>query len=101
MASGLHQYAVDAEANLEKLATGLAQAGADQQTVAAVSKMAEVTRKLVKALGKGQEQSGDNQPPAPEQAPSPEQQPQARPTMDSATHDLHQQMIARAQQGQG
>lgn len=93
MAGSLHELALGAEKNLEQLATGLAQAGADKQTVAAVSKMAEVTRGIVKALGKGQEQTGDTQPPAEPPAPQaapPEQQPQ-RPTMTSATADLHGQ----------
>lgn len=81
----LHEYAVQAEANLEKLATGLAQAGAEEEVVTTVSKMAEVTRKVVAALGKGQEQTADNEPPAP--------QPR---TMDSATNELHQDMQAAA-----
>ena len=79
----LHAYAVQAEANLEKLATGLAQAGADPATVDAVSKMADMSRKLVGALGKGQEQTGDDEPPA---------EPQPRPTLDSAIGDMHQSM---------
>lgn len=95
-AGNLHEYAVNAEENLEKLATGLAQAGADEGTVAAVTKMAEVTRKIVKALGKGQEQTGDEEPPAPQEEQAP--QPQPRRTMDSATSELHQEAQARAQQ---
>lgn len=94
MASDLHTAAVNAEQNLEQLATGLAQAGADEATVQAVTKMAEVTRQLVKALGAGQEQTGDQAPPAA----SSEQQPN---TMDSATADLHNQMLSRAQSRQG
>lgn len=66
----LHEYAVQAEQNLEKLATGLAQAGASPETIKAVEQMADVTREIVKALGKGQEQTADEEPPAEEEAPS-------------------------------
>lgn len=96
----LHTLAVDAEKSLEALATGLGQAGADPQSVDAVSQMAEVTRKIVKALGAGQAHTGDDEPPAePEAAPAKEQ-PAAEEghTMDSATADLHQQMVASAHQ---
>lgn len=88
--NSLHSHAVKAEGELEQLATGLAQAGADQSTVQAVSKMAHVVRQIVQALGKGQEHTGDAAPP--EQQPS--QQP--RPTMDSATNQLHQETQAAA-----
>lgn len=84
-AGNLHAYAVGAEQNLEKLATGLAQAGVDEQTIGVVSQMADVTRKLVVALGKGQEQTGDNEPPAQEGPPQ-------RHTMDSGAAALHQDM---------
>lgn len=93
----LHQYAVEAEANLEKLATGLAQAGADEGTVKVVEQMADVTRKIVKALGKGQEETPDNEPPEEEEKSEPEQ-PQKRETMDSATSSLHQEAQRRAQE---
>lgn len=66
----LHEYAVQAEQNLEKLATGLAQAGASPETIKAVEQMADVTREIVKALGKGQEQTADEEPSAEEAAPS-------------------------------
>lgn len=88
----LHTYAVNAEENLEKLATGLAQSGADPQTVKAVEKMADVTRQLVKALGAGQEQTADDEPPAPPREEEPEPQPH---TMDSATQSLHDEVRAR------
>lgn len=86
----LHEYAVQAEANLEKLATGLAQAGASPETVKAVEQMAEVTREIVKALGKGQEQTGDEEPSAP-----PEEE--AQPTsIDQAAAETSQAMQASA-----
>lgn len=86
----LHAYAVQAEANLEKLATGLAQAGADDGTVQAVEKMADVTRKIVTALGRGQEQTADNEPPEPQP-----EQPRRRETIDSATNSLAQEAARR------
>lgn len=90
-ASSLHEHAVQAEAHLEQLATGLAKAGADEGTIQAVSQMADVTRKIVTALGKGQEATGDEEP----AAPPPEREPQ-RHTMDSAAAGLHQDMQASA-----
>lgn len=97
MTSGnsLHSHALKAEGSLEQLATGLAQAGADEATVTAVSKMAHVVRQIVGALGKGQEQTGDTAPPAP---PAPQQPQQPAQTMDSATQSLHQDMQAAAAQ---
>lgn len=94
----LHDEAVQAEQHLEALATGLAKAGAPEEAVNTVTKMAEVTRKIIKALGKGQEQTADDEPAAP-----PEEQPSgATPeTMDSATASLHEEAQARARQSQG
>lgn len=90
----LHSYAVEAFANLEKLATGMAQEGADPAAINVVSKMADTTRKVVKLLGKGQEQTGDTEPPA---APAPAApQPSQRPTLDSATSELQAAMQASA-----
>lgn len=66
---GLHEHAIQAEKHLEALATGLSQAGADEGAIKAVSQMAEVCRKLISVLGKGQEQTGDREPPAPPQQP--------------------------------
>lgn len=83
MAQQLHEVAVDAQANLEALATGLAKAGADDSTLKAVTQMADTTRKIVKALGKGQELTGDTEGPAEDAAPSEEPE-----TMDSATGAL-------------
>ena len=93
----LHDHAVQAEAHLEALATGLAKAGADDATIKAVSQMADVTRRIVKVLGQGQEQTGPQEPPAPQPAPQQPQQPQ---TMDSATQSLHNDMRASAAQRQ-
>lgn len=70
----IHATAVEAEKCLEKLATELAQAGADEGTVKAVTQMADVARKIVVGLGKGQAATGDNQPPAPDAETSPAEQ---------------------------
>lgn len=62
MAADLHELAVAADKALERLATGLASAGVDEQTVQVVNQCADVTQKIVSALGKGQAASGDNEP---------------------------------------
>lgn len=63
-----HAYAVEAEAALEKLATELGRLGADDDTVDAVSAMADSVRDIVNVLGQGQSTTGDDEPP--EEAPS-------------------------------
>lgn len=82
----LLETAVNAEKNLEQLATGLAEAGADPQAVKAVSQMAEVVRKVIKALGRGQENTGDQEPPA--EQPSENEEPQQPKTFDEATNSM-------------
>lgn len=82
----LHDAAMQAEAGLEKLATGLGQLGADPQTVQAFSKMAEITRKTATGLAKGLKE----QPAEPAH------------TMDSAMADtMRERAAARAQAGPG
>lgn len=93
MAQNLHEVAVAAESNLEKLATGLAQSGADEKTVNAVSQMADVCRQIVKALGKGQEATGDDEPPESE-----EEEPEDRPrSFDEASRQMTDEMRAKRQ----
>jgi hypothetical protein len=53
----LHDCAVAAEQNVEKLSTGLAQAGADEQTVQALSKIADILRKIGSGLAKGMKEA--------------------------------------------
>lgn len=90
-AASLHDHALQAEKHLEQLATGLSKAGADEGTIQTVTKMADVARKIVSALGAGQEHTSDTEPPA-EPAPAP-----AQPhTMASATDALHKDMQASA-----
>jgi hypothetical protein len=88
MATDLHELAVDGEKNLEQLATGLAQAGANPETVQAVEQMADVLREIVKALGKGQEATADEEPAAPEGPAS----------FDQAAAETQQAMQASAKQ---
>lgn len=88
--SSLHEHAVQAENHLEQLATGLAKAGAEDDVLQTVTKMAEVARKIVTALGKGQEETGDAEPPAPEAAPAP------RPTTAGAVAAMQQETSAAA-----
>jgi hypothetical protein len=90
-AYSIHQCAVDAEGALEKLATELAHAGLDKQTVAGVSQMALTIRKLVSVLGNGGEAAED---PREEAAETPQQE-AAEPTVGSATDALHAQILAQ------
>lgn len=87
----MHEHAVQAEKHLEQLATGLAKEGMDDAVVQTVTKMADVARKLVSALGKGQESTGDAEPPAPVPAP----QPAPRSTAEAAGQ-IQNDMRARA-----
>ncbi len=87
-AESLHEHAVEAEKHLEALATGLAQAGASPETVDAVKQMADVTREIVKALGKGQESTGDEEPPEEQAQPS---------SLDQASAETQQAMSASAE----
>lgn len=89
MDSPLHEHAVQAEKHLEQLATGLAKAGMDDGVVQTVTKMADVTRKIVSALGKGQENTGDEEPPAPAEPPRPR-------TTAEAAGQMQDEMRARA-----
>jgi len=85
----LHEYATEAYDNLEKLATGLAQEGASPETVQAVEQMAAVTKEIVKALGKGQESTGDEEPPESEEGAQPQ-------SFDQAAAETSQAMQASA-----
>lgn len=84
----LHKFAVDAEQNVEKLATGLAQVGAPEPTVKTVSQIADALRTIAKSLA-----SAAQAAPAPEPTPGPE----PRHTMASATNDMMAE--AKAQRG--
>ncbi len=105
-------FATAAEENLVKLATGLAQAGAQPGTVTAIHHMADVTRQITQALGQSnpgnaapagqpQQQGGpqQQQPASPQQGQ--QQQPEQAPTMDAATQFLHAAMQHSAALRQG
>jgi len=113
----LHGLAVDAQTDVQKLATGLAHAGAAPEAVATLTKMATVLSQVIKVLGQGpgleaggppQGQAPPGEPQAPPPGP-PQAQPQgqappgAAPAVQqhsilSATHALHAAMQASAAQ---
>lgn len=94
----LLKHAVEAGKHLEALATGLAGEGVDPQVVKTVTKCAEVTRQVVKVLGKpeGQALNSDapedqaraDEEPAAEPAPEAEGAAPPRDTYDSAASSL-------------
>jgi hypothetical protein len=93
----MHDKALVVESWTEKLATEMAHAGVDKNTVQVVSKIADVFRRLVSALGQGQEQTGDSEGPPEDQA-EPAAADAAAPPRDihGATQAMHQEMIQRA-----
>ena len=91
MATDLHSEALQAEQHLEALATGLAKAGVEEKIVDAVTGWAKGARTIAAQLGKGQERTANDEPPADEQ------QPQQH-TMQSATDALHRDAQAAAAQ---
>lgn len=76
----LHTHAIKGEEHAEALATGLAQVGADDAAVKAVTQCAGILRKIGAALAKG----GTADEPA-------EEQPPRRPTMDDAMERMPSQ----------
>lgn len=52
MDDSLHEHAVQAEKHLEQLATGMADQQFDSALTETVTRMADVARKIVSALGK-------------------------------------------------
>lgn len=86
-AHALHDVALNAERALEQLATALGQAQAPPPTIQAVTKMADVARSIVSAIGHSTQGTA---PPAPEQAPQ-------QHTFGSASHSLQNDMRASAQ----
>ena len=91
MATDLHSEALQAEQHLEALATGLAKAGVEEKIVDAVTGWAKGARTIAAQLGKGQERTANDEPPADAQ------QPQQH-TMQSATDALHRDAQAAAAQ---
>lgn len=85
-AYSLHDCAVNAEAAVEKLATEMAHAGIDKQSVAVVTEMASTVRQIVKVLGNGAEAQ-----PSPAPAPAPP----GGHTVGSATDAMHAQILAQ------
>lgn len=81
--AALHELAVDAGKNLEQLATGLAQVGANEAAVDACTSMAEATRRIAKGLV------------AP--TPDPADAADEPASMNSATDELTSQLAAKRQ----
>lgn len=71
----LHTFAMNAEHNLEQLATGIATVGADDATIKGISQMAKMCHQIASGLAKGGTQPQDQ--PDPNAAP-------AQPTTDQA-----------------
>lgn len=84
----LHTYALNAERNLEQLATGLASVGAQDTAVKAISTMAHSCRQIAAQLAKGGTQDQNAQQPA---QPAPDQQGPPR-TMDEAAQRMQSRM---------
>jgi hypothetical protein len=81
----LHDLAVEAEADVEALATGLAHAGVDPGAVQQVTQCATILRGIIKALGAAPDQ-GSPQPSG------------GQDQLGSAVAQFHQQQVAGAQQ---
>ncbi len=64
----IHATAVQAEKYAEQLATELAREGASETTIQSVSQCADIFRQVVEALGRGQEETGDEEPSSLDQA---------------------------------
>lgn len=62
MPADIHALAVEAEKSAEALATALAHEGASEPTVKQITTCADIFRQVVQALGKGQEETGDEEP---------------------------------------
>lgn len=92
-APDLHEVALGAEKYLEALATGLSEAGASPQTIKAVTQMAEVTRQIVAALGKGASNAPDEAAP-PEEAEEKPSNPHG--SYDKAAAETHEAMTSAA-----
>src|SRR5687767_14384511 len=80
-AEELHDHAVKAEGHIEKLATGLGQVGAPDETVNGLTKVAEILRQIGSGLAKGMKEA------PPEEAH----------TMDSAMEDTMRERAASRQ----
>ncbi len=113
----LHDVAVDITTDVQKLATGLAHAGANPQAVQQLTQFGEHVAQIAKVLAQspGVEQAAQSGPTAPGASPAAAGPPQAQSpqaaqpgpppgahpaTLGAAAHALHQAMIASASQRQ-
>lgn len=65
MAADVHALAVAAYDATEKLATALGAEGASEDVLSNVTKCGELFKQITEALGRGQEETGDNEPAGP------------------------------------
>lgn len=114
----LHDLALDAQTDVQKLAVGLAHAGANPNAIQGLQQAAHMLSQIVKAFASGPSldqaanpqgpppQGGQPQP-APQGAPAPQQtgpapqgagqqEPAHAKTIHAAAHALHQTMMAAA-----
>lgn len=117
--SALHDIALQAQTAVQKLAKGLAEAGANPAAVHTLTEIADTLHQVIGVLAQGAGAQGQEGSPAEEQGESPQQEqaeqaappPGATPpphaaqaahpaTLGAASQALHQAMIASAQQRQ-
>lgn len=112
----LHDLALDAQTDVQKLAVGLAHAGANPNAIQGLQQMAHMLSQIVKALGSGPsldqganpqgpppgapQPQGAPQGPPPGAPPAGQQEPPAAKTIHAAAHALHQTMAAAAKTNQ-
>ena len=96
-ASSVHELAVAADKAAEKLATALASAGAPKEVVQQVSTAADLFGEITKVLGKGQEQTGDEEVPPDEEVPGAEAEVPTQPrTIRGAAEEMHREAQTKA-----
>jgi hypothetical protein len=96
-ASSVHTLANAANTAAERLATALAAAGAPEEVVSQVTASADLFDKITEALGKGQEQTGDEEPAPDEEIPGAEPVTPTRPrTIQGAAEEMHNDMRGEA-----
>lgn len=88
-ANSLHDHAIQAEKHVEALATGLAKAGASDETVKTITQCADILRQVASALAQGAEHApNEPEPEGPPEGGSPYAKPAAE------THHAMQQAAA-------
>lgn len=86
-AKSLHAHAIKAEQELEALATGLGQAGADDNVVKTVTQCAGVARQVAAKLGERGAEQKDQAEQQPQPGQEPAQPPPGEPPPEQATEE--------------